>query len=272
MNCNTTHYRANSSSVPGDPTPLTRGLPLDDPRTSALRGRIIREKPFLKRLYEEWYAGIAEAIPPGHGAILELGSGAGFLAEHVPGLITSEVFAVPGIKAILDGRRLPFSDGSLRAIVMTDVFHHLSEPGLFLNEAARAVRPGGRVVMIEPWVTSWSRFVYGRLHHEPFRPEAAEWSFPPAGPLSGANGALPWIVFERDRTRFEREYPSWAIASIQLMMPVRYLLSGGVSLRSLTPGWTYDLWRRVESTMEPWMHRLAMFAQIVLDRTPVPCA
>jgi SAM-dependent methyltransferase len=246
--------------------PATRGLPLDDPSTTIRRCRIVREKRFLRQLYQEWYAGIAAAVPRGDGAVLELGSGAGFLAEFIPRLITSDVFPCPGIKAVLDGRRLPFKNGALRAVVMTDVFHHLPEPATFLNEAARCVRPGGRLVMIEPWVTSWSRLVYRRWHHEPFRPDATEWSFPSTGPLSGANSALPWIVFERDRARFQREFRVWTIASIELMMPVRYLVSGGVSLRSLTPGWTFGLWSGVEHAMKPWMHRLAMFARIVLSR------
>src|SRR5262249_31802772 len=38
-------------------------------------------------------------------------------------------------------------------------------------QATRCVRSGGVVAMIEPWVTPWSRFVYTRLHHEPFQPE-----------------------------------------------------------------------------------------------------
>ena len=249
--------------------PLTRGLPVDDPRTTILRGQIVRDKRFLRQLYGEWYAGVMAALPAGPGAVLELGSGAGFLADVIPGLITSEMFPCPGLKAVLDGCRLPFTHDSLRAIVMTDVFHHVPEPARFLHESARCVRAGGRLVMIEPWVTSWSRVVYGRMHHEPFRPDATEWSFPSTGPLSGANSALPWIVFSRDRARFEREFPTWTLTSIDLMMPVRYLVSGGVSLRSLAPGWAFGLCRGVEQVMKPWMHRLAMFARIVLTRTVV---
>ena len=40
--------------------------------------------------------------------------------------------------------------------------------------------------MIEPWVSAWARFVWGRLHHEPFAPEASSWRIPSSGPLSGA--------------------------------------------------------------------------------------
>ena len=157
------------------------------------------------------------------------------------------------------------SDRALRGIVMTDVLHHLPEPRRFLAEAARCVRPGGVVVMIEPWATPWSRLIYRHLHHEPFRPEA-DWTFPRSGPLSGANGALPWILFERDRQQFEREFPEWKIDGIELMMPFCYLLSGGVSLRSLVPGWTFPALRGFERLLNPYATHLAMFAKIALKR------
>ena len=118
--------------------------------------------------------------------------------------------------------------------------------------------------MIEPWVTPWSRLVYSKLHHEPFQPEAVEWTVPQRGPLSGANSALPWIIFDRDRTRFEREFPEWQIHTIKPFMPFRYLLSGGVSMCSLMPGWSFALWRNLENLLRPWMKSLAMFALIVL--------
>ena len=128
------------------------------------------------------------------------------------------------------------------------------------------MRVGGTLVLLEPWMTMWSRFVYGRLHYEPFDMRADAWEFATSGPLSGANVALPWIVFERDRATFEAEYPEWAIRSVRLMMPLRYLLSGGVTMRSLMPGWGAGLWRGVEGALSPWMRHLAMFALIVVER------
>jgi hypothetical protein len=121
--------------------------------------------------------------------------------------------------------------------------------------------------MIEPWVTPWSRFIYQKLHHEPCLPDAREWEFTANGPLTGANGALPWIIFQRDRSKFEAEFPQWQIKATQLMMPFRYVVSGGVSLRSLQPSWSYRLWCAVEDALQPWMANLAMFALIVLQRS-----
>ena len=74
--------------------------------------------------------------------------------------------------------------------------------------------------MIDPWLSPWSKFVYKRFHHEPFRPEARDCAH--SRPLSGANGAIPWIVFVRDRHIFESAFSDslvdqgWAVFAISL--------------------------------------------------------
>ena len=97
--------------------PRTRGFDIDDPQTTMLRRAIIAEKPFLRRIYQEWYAGLVAALPPTPGSVLEIGSGAGFLAEYIPDLITTDIFACPGLEVVLDGQQLPLADTSLRAKV-----------------------------------------------------------------------------------------------------------------------------------------------------------
>jgi len=250
--------------------PLTRGHDLDDPHTTALRRQIVRGKPFLRRIYQEWYAALAESIPRAAdvpGRVLELGSGAGFFNEVVPETITSDIMLTPGARVVLDGLRLPVPDASLRAIVMTNVFHHLPDARRFLTEAARAVTAGGVVAMVEPWISPWSRIVYRKLHHEPCLPEAPDWSFPATGPLSSANEAQAWIVFHRDADVFGREFPQWRIEHVRPMMPLRYLLSGGVSMRALVPSFSFPLLRAAENAVGP---RAAMFAYVRLRRTEQP--
>jgi SAM-dependent methyltransferase len=246
--------------------PETRDLSLDDPRTTERRRAIIRSNQFLRRIYDEWYRLICAAIPAGPGGVLELGSGAGFLAHYVPGLIASEVFSCPEIQLVLDARRLPFSSASLKAIAMVDVLHHIPDNRAFLREARRCLRPGGTIAMVEPWVSTWSRPIYTRLHHEPFNPDAADWTFPQSGPVSGANGALPWIIFERDRSAFEAEFPELEIETVRPFMPFRYLVSGGVSMRQLMPEATFPLWRGLERLLERWPRRWSMFAFVQLRR------
>lgn len=242
--------------------PLTRGFAVDDPKTSIVRREIVRDKLFLLALYREWYQIICDNLPE-EGAILEIGSGAGFFGEISPRVITSEIFLTNGISLVADGRQLPFADEVLSAVAMTDVLHHMPNVSIFFKEAARCVKPGGCMVMIEPWKTPWSEWIYRNFHSEPFEP-AAGWDIPATGPLSGANGALPWIIFHRDRARFETEFPQWHLQEIQPLMPLAYLISGGVSLRTLAPAVIYPWIRAFEKLIgEP---RYAMFALIVLER------
>jgi SAM-dependent methyltransferase len=247
--------------------PATRGLDLDDPRLTELRRRIIRRNPFLLRIYRQWYGFIADSLPAVSGPVLEIGSGGGFLDEHIPGLITSDLLAVSGVKLALDAHRLPLADRSLRAIAMVNVAHHLADLKRFFRETQRCLKPGGRLIMVEPWVTWWSKQIYRRLHHEPLDLHTPDWAFPQTGPLSAANVALPWIALGRDRAAFEREFPLLAIRLVRPTMPLCYLVSGGVSMRPLMPGWAFGLWHGLEQCLQPWINTWAMFAQIVVERT-----
>ena len=243
--------------------PLARDLNIDDPNVNAIHRQVIQSKPFLRRIYHEWYAMLANDVPVGEGRVLELGSGAGFLRDFIPDVITSEIFHCSGVNAVLDAQQMPLPDSGLRGIVMTDVLHHIPSVRRFFADATRTVRSGGVIAMIEPWYSGWSKLILTNLHHEPFRPEATEWEFATSGPLSGSNQALPWIVFHRDRTIFEREFPQWQIELVRPFMPVRYLISGGVSMRSLVPGFSFGLIKALE---RPFESSMAMFAHIVLRR------
>jgi SAM-dependent methyltransferase len=245
---------------------LTRKLDLDDPGTTQARRTIVLSKSFLKRIYLEWYELIRRSLPDVAGPVLEIGSGPGFLSDAIPGLITSEVLPCRNVQLLADARWLPFASGSLRAIVMTNVMHHIPDCRPFLAEVSRCLKGGGSLVAVEPWVSGWSRFVYRRLHHEPFEPDQKGWRFPEAGPLSAANGALPWIVFHRDRQQFEAEFPQLVIRRLDPFLPFAYLLSGGVSLRSLVPGFLFAPWRSFERALERRTHGCDMFVTIVVSR------
>ncbi|MDR0466960.1 MAG: class I SAM-dependent methyltransferase [Deltaproteobacteria bacterium] len=249
--------------------PQARGLAPDAPRTTELRRAIIRNKKFLYRIYEEWYGELIAAVPAPNtcpGRVLELGSGGGFLKDMLPECITSDVLLCNGVDMALDARSLPFADGSLRAILMVNVFHHIPESAAFLREASRVLAPGGVVAMWEPWNTPWSRVMNMHLHSEPFVPEAADWSFSSPGPLSEANGAMPWIVFERDKARFAEDFPALRLETLRLDYPCSYLVAGGVSMRALAPGCFFSFIRMLERCMSFLGNQSAMFAFITLRR------
>ena len=247
--------------------PVAKGVHIDDPKTTILRSRIIQEKAFLRKLHHEWYEWLIKQIPDLPGKVLELGSGGGFLRDFLPESITSDIFPIPNVKLVIDGCYLPINDQSLKSIIMVNVFHHIPEVKKFLAEAERTIRPGGAIMMIEPWATLWANFVYKVFHQEPFDIYAENWHFVSSGPLSGANGALPWIVFSRDRNLFNANFSGLQLESITLDYPLSYIASGGVSFRSFMPSWSFDLCRRFERMLKPFMGRLAMFARIVIRRS-----
>ncbi|MDD5629331.1 MAG: class I SAM-dependent methyltransferase [Elusimicrobia bacterium] len=240
---------------------------LDDQAAVAVHAEIIRRKPFLKRLYRDVYLGFRRDLPDAADArVVELGSGGGFIKEVIPRAITSDIRRIPGVDMRFSALEMPFAAGTLDALLLFDVFHHLPDAERFLREADRCLKTGGRLLMTEPANTLWGRFIWQNFHHEPFRP-ASGWRFAAAGPMSSANGALAWIIFCRDRERFQARFPALKIRRLRPYMPLRYIISGGVSLRQLLPGGAYPLVSCAERLLSPLDGVLGMFYDIVIEKS-----
>lgn len=248
--------------------PETRSIKdLDDPATTLLHAEIVRKKAFLKKLYIDFYTQFKNLIPePETKVLVELGSGGGFIKEVIDNVITSDILELPNVNKVFSALNMPFEESSVDAFFMFDVLHHIAEPGAFFREAIRCLKPSGKIVMIEPANTLWSRFIYKNFHHELFDPEA-QWQLQKLGPVSHANGAMPWIIFSRDRQIFEKEFPQLRIVQIRNHTPLRYLLSGGLTLRQLMPSFTYPIIKAIEYMLSPLNNLLGMFQTIELEKT-----
>lgn len=104
---------------------------------------------------------------PRGGRLVEVGCGEGgnlhHLAARLPGVRLFGVDFTLGkarfaagrtgaATACCDARRLPFCNAAFDAVLVRDLLHHLP-PGTqveALSEAARVLRPGGRLALIEP--------------------------------------------------------------------------------------------------------------------------
>lgn len=240
---------------------------LDAPETTLQHREIILRKAFLKKLYIEWYNSFLSIIPGlPKGKIVEIGSGGGFLKDLYPEVITSDILQIPHCDLIFSAEEMPFENESVSAIFMIDVLHHIPDNKKFFKEAIRVLKPGGKLFMIEPANTFFSRIIYKNLHHEPFIPEAADWTFPSSGPLSGANGALPWIIFKRDIAIFNEQFPQLKLISSKHHTPFRYLITGGLSFKSLVPGWSFALVSGLELLLYPIYKYISMFQTIQVTK------
>lgn len=236
---------------------------LDTPENIHILRRIIHRKYFLEQTYISFYQDILNRIKdvPADGEVIELGSGASFLKRFAPHIVTSDILPYSGVDKTFSVLNMPLKDSSVSAFVMVDVFHHVKDSKAFLKEMNRCLKPNGKIVMIEPANTPWSRLIYTNFHHEPFQPDAG-WGFSEGGPLSGANMALPWIVFCRDRQVFMREFPELQLSNIHIHTPVKYLLSGGLSVRQLLPSCLYPVVSLVELILSPLSSLVGMFKTV----------
>lgn len=234
-----------------------------------LRQGILKDKPALSVLYEEWYALIRDNLAVIEGQTLELGSGGGFLKNVIPGAITSDVLEGVDVDIILDAKKVgDVFPHSLSNIVLVNVFHHINDSAVFINSVLKALKPGGRILMIEPSYNIWSSLVYSVFRHEPFLPNQDSWSFVSSDPLKDSNQAQSWIVFKRDRIIFERLYPELNILSWHFLMPFSYMATGGLSFNSPVGKRLIVLLRRFEKKLLD--SRFGIFSFIVIERSHEP--
>ena len=180
---------------------------LNSPEVSQIHGEIIQKKLFLKKLYIDFYKQFKEYsqnLPK--GILVEIGSGGGFLKEVIPEVITTDTISLPSIDIVISGVQLPFEDNSVKAFFLQNVLHHIKDPKALFCEMQRCLVKNGKIIMIEPHNSLWGAFVWKNSNSEPFNVNAG-WTLENDGRLSSANSALPWIIFFRDRKKFENEFP-----------------------------------------------------------------
>lgn len=252
--------------------PLVGALDVDSPDFSLAHRRVLMSKPMLRELFESFYRDCRaldeKYFAETSGARVEIGSGSSFIADVFPDVITSDIKVLPSVKLVLNAEAMPFPDESLRCIYAINVFHHLPDPRAFFREMLRTLQPGGGIILIEPYYGPAARFLFTRLFvSEGFDQHAQSWETPDAGPFSQANQALSYVVFKRDRSTFEREFPELKLVTDLPHTHLSYLISGGVNFRQLAPDWISPALRYLENALSPLNPVLALQHTIVLRKT-----
>jgi SAM-dependent methyltransferase len=221
--------------------------------------------PALRALYGDWYARVATELPARElGPRVEIGSGPGFARHFVPDLTLTDIVKAPWHEHEVSAEQLPFDDGSLAALVLFDVLHHVPAPARFFAEAARTLRSGGRIVMCEPYVSPLSYPVYRWLHPEPLDMNADPLAAAGARDPFDSNQAIPTLLFGRGRARFEREFPMFGLRSLVRLAGPSYPASGGLSRGVLLPMPVWHGLRGLESRMPELAFALIGFRMLVV--------
>ena len=176
--------------------------PATDLETLRRHRAIWAVRPELRAVYHEWFGQILEQVR-GLTPVVEVGAGPGFFKEFARQLISTDVLPNPWVDISCDAGSLPFRAGSVGALVMVDTLHHLPAPVEFIGEAIRVLHPGGRLAVLEPWITPFSYLMYRFLHHEECR-LAVDLTRPFDGLNKRAfegNAAIPFALLKHFRTR-----------------------------------------------------------------------
>jgi len=252
--------------------PEIAGLDVDDPSRLAVHAAVLRRKPMLAHVFRECHELMLrlDRATFGHtpGLRVELGAGVAPVSGTLPDVLATDVVPGPGLDRVLDAQDMDLPDGSVRALYGQNCFHHFPDPQRFLTEAERVVAPGGGVLLIEPYYGPVASVLFKRLFaSEEFDTTMPGWRTDATGPMQGANQALSYIVFVRDRERFERELPGLELVqTFPLGNYVRYLLSGGLNFRQLVPSFSEPALRALELALRPAVRVLALHHMVVLRR------
>jgi SAM-dependent methyltransferase len=235
--------------------------------------RVWERKPVLREIYADLYGRMVRLMSNVEGAAVELGAGPSTLKTFVPGILASDIAAAPWLDLATDACRLPFGEASIANLLLVDVLHHLPFPHRFLAEACRVLRPGGRIIILDPYLSLLSYPVYHFLH-----PERATWSvrplhhspdrplFDPANPWNIDQGASR-AIFWKERGELATRFPQLQVVHRSCLSVLMWPLSGGFEQPDRLPRGAVPLLWRLEKLLERFGRWLGFRCLVALERT-----
>jgi SAM-dependent methyltransferase len=227
-------------------------------------------KPLLHILYGDFYRLIAKnlsSLPD--RKIVELGSGLGNIKEFIPDCMRTDLFPNPWIDQVENAYRLSFTDESISDLILTDVFHHLKYPGAALQEFHRVLRKGGRVIMLEPYVSVLGLLIYGAIHQEPVAlTKKIEW----LAPADWSPDDIDYYAAQGNATRvfigkkFRSALQPWDRIETIRLSALAYAASGGFSGPQLYPKSILMLIKGAEKLLDLFPFLFATRLLIILEK------
>lgn len=233
---------------------------------------VLARKPMLRAVFAEFHQlfhRLDRRFLTTDGLRVELGAGVAPMRDSYPDVLATDIIPSPGLDRVLDAEKLDLDTGSVRVIFGQNCFHHFPHPTRFFDELGRVLPVGGGAILLEPYYGPVAEYMFrGLFTTEGFDKEFPSWETPASGPMNGANQALSYIVFKRDRVEFERRYPNLGIVHQETCGNyLRYLFSGGLNFRQIMPDCLMLLPQAVELLLCPINKYLALHHIVILKKT-----
>ncbi len=250
--------------------PRLKGIDVDSDDLVKIHRQIMLEKPMMNQVFKGFYDSCIyydKKYFSNKGLRIEIGAGVSFFKDIYPEIISTDIKKADNLDRVLDALDMDLEDNSVRAFYGLNCFHHFPEPRKFFSELQRTLIKGGGCILIEPYYGPVAAKMYKNLFDtEIFDPEQENWETE-AGFMLGANQALSYIVFIKDRTKFESEFPELEIVKTKVMNNyLRYLVSGGLNFRSLLPSFMSPVIKFLEFLLRPFNRILGLHYAIIIRK------
>jgi len=250
--------------------PRLKGIDVDSDELVKVHRQIMLEKPLMNKVFRGFYdecRSFDEKYFSGEGNRIELGAGVSFFKEVYPDIISTDIKKAENLDRVLDAQNMDLEDNSVKAFYGLNCFHHFPEPRKFFAELDRTLVKCGGCVLIEPYFGPIAAKMYTNLFDtEIFDKTHKEWESD-SGYMQGANQALSYIVFVRDKEIFEKEFPDLEIVETKVMNNyLKYLVSGGLNFRALLPNFMSPIISLFELILRPFNKILGLHYAIVIRK------
>ncbi|MBI4653457.1 MAG: class I SAM-dependent methyltransferase [Nitrospirae bacterium] len=236
----------------------------DEVRMLALQRKIIDVKPILQSMYKSFYSEIERFIPE-DGLNVEFGTGHGYTKTYFKNLTQTDRLLTPNIALCHDAHDLPYKDNTLDTILLLGVLHHMSDPQKFFNESKRVLKKGGKILMVEPYISLFSYPVYKLTHpHEKVDLHSITHNSKKYHLLE-ANLGIPTIFFKKEK-EFEKSHPGLRIIYKSYHTIFLFFLSGGYSYPNFLPKFLLPLLLWIEGILGPLGKWLGSMMTIVIQK------
>lgn len=251
--------------------PRLKGIDVNSDDLIKVHRKILYEKKMMREVFEDFYSKcikLDNRYFSGDALKVEIGAGVSFFKEKYPEILSTDIKEAENLDKVIDALDMDFRDSSVRAIYGINCFHHFPDPEKFFLELNRVLVNGGGCILIEPFYGFVAERFYKKIFNtETFYKAQKEWNDPENVVMTGANQALSYIVFKRDKEKLNSLFPELEIVYHKTLKNyVRYLLSGGLNFRSLLPGWCSPFLRCVEFVLSPFNGALALHHIIVIRK------